>query len=357
MTGDLAVLAGPTALAVIRDGGFGPDSVDVIAGAAGGPKWLVLGGLDRAVFSSWFTASSHPVFLIGSSIGSWRFAALAQGLERGAYDSFETAYIHQRYSPSPDASEVTRVTRGIMDAFLDDTGAHAVFEHPFFRLNLLSARCRGPFAREDRYVLAPALLLAATANALDRRFLRMFFSRTLFSDARDFPSFFGEDGFPLQRVSLGPANLRTALLASGSIPLVMEGVRDPLGAKPGMYRDGGLIDYHLDLAYRNPGLVLFLHYRNRITPGWFDKPLPWRKPDKRHMEKVVLVSPSPDFVRRLPLRKIPDRDDFVRFRGKDHDRIEYWKRVIDACRHLGEEFLDMVQSGRIRSAAQPLEGR
>ena len=55
---------------------------------------------------------------------------------------------------------------------------------------------------------------------------------------------------PTVHRTLTPDNLRAALLASGSIPLLMEGVRIP-GA-PGVYRDGGSADYHLDLDY-GPG--------------------------------------------------------------------------------------------------------
>ena len=355
MTDNLTILAGKEALAVVRDEGLSPGAIEVVAGAAGGPKWLVLGGLDRALFSSWLTSSPRPIFLVGSSIGSWRFAAVAQGIDSGPYDRFESAYVRQRYSFSPDASEVTRGTRSVMDAFLDERGVLDILGHPFFRLNMLSVRCRGPLSREDRHLLGPAMLLAAAANALNREFLRFFFSRTLFFDPRDPPAFFGQDGFPIQRVSLMPENVRDALLASGSIPLVMEGVRDPGGARPGMYRDGGLIDYHLALPFRTKGLVLFPHYSSRIIPGWFDKPLPWRRPEGINLDRIVLVSPSPGFVRRLPYGKIPDRDDFVRFRGRDHERMAYWGQVIQAGRGLGEEFLDLAGSGKIRNAVQPLE--
>ena len=60
--------------------------VDVVAGAAGGPKWLVLCGLDRAIFTSWIMERTRPVHLLGSSVGAWRFAALAQGMD--AYERF-----------------------------------------------------------------------------------------------------------------------------------------------------------------------------------------------------------------------------------------------------------------------------
>ena len=36
--------------------------------------------------------------------------------------------------------------------------------------------------------------------------------------------------------------------------------------------------------------VLFPHYTDRITPGWFDKLLPWRKPSVEDMANVVPVS-------------------------------------------------------------------
>lgn len=355
MTGRLEILAGTKALSLIRDKGLDPGAVDVVAGAAGGPKWLVLGGLDRAVFSSWLTGSSRPVFLVGSSIGSWRFAAIAQGMDSGSYEAFESAYLDQHYCASPGAAEVTRGSRAVMDAFLDEAGAQAVLGHPFFRLSILSVRCRGPFAREGRYRLGAAMLLAMAANALSRRCLGLFFARTLFSDPRDPPAFFGRDGFPLQEVPLSPENLKSALMASGSIPLVMEGVKSPGGARPGVYRDGGLIDYHLDLPFRSEGLVLFPHYCNRIVPGWFDKMLPWRRPRGGNLDNVVLISPSPGFVGRLPLGRIPDRDDFIRFRGRDRERRACWEQVIRACRSLGEEFLDLVHSGRIRNAVRPLE--
>jgi hypothetical protein len=45
----LRILAGPTALRSLREHGFQPDAFTVMAGASGGAKWLVLGGLDRAL--------------------------------------------------------------------------------------------------------------------------------------------------------------------------------------------------------------------------------------------------------------------------------------------------------------------
>ncbi len=354
MVKNLKILAGAKALAVLRDEGLRPEAVHVVAGAAGGPKWLTLNGLDRAIFSSWLKNPGHPVFLIGSSIGAWRFAAVAQGMESGSYDRFERAYLEQRYSVLPTAGEVTKGSVRVMDAYLDKDGIQAVLGHPYFRLNILAVRCNGPFSREERYALGPAMLLAGLANMLNRNLLGLFFSRTLIFDPREIPPFFNLDGFPLQRVPLQPWNMSSALLASGSIPLIMEGVRNLPGASPGVYRDGGIIDYHLDIPFGSSGLVLFPHYTDRITPGWLDKTLHWRKPAGVNLENVVLVCPTREFIRRLPYGKIPDRDDFVSFRGRDRERVEYWEKAISASQVLGDEFLELVHGGGIRDAVLPL---
>ena len=71
----LVFLAGERALKKVRENGLAPEDVKIIAGAAGGPKWLILGQLDRFLFGEWFQGRKTPLFLIGSSIGSWRFAA------------------------------------------------------------------------------------------------------------------------------------------------------------------------------------------------------------------------------------------------------------------------------------------
>lgn len=353
MADNLLIFAGKRALPRLREQGLKPEDIEVIAGAAGGPKWLVLNGLDRALFFQWFKEKSSPCFLIGSSIGSWRFAAIAQGDE--AYGRFEQAYIAQCYSANPTPAEVTRESLRVMDMFLDAAGAHTVLNHPVFRMNLLAVRCRGLFGREGRLALFPALFLAASANAVYRKALRLFFTRTLFYDPRTIPPFFGMDQFPLQRAALTLQNMPSALMASGSIPLVMEGVVNPPGAAPGIYRDGGLIDYHMDLPFGARGIVLFPHFRARIIPGWLDKMLPWRKPAAANMEQVVLLCPSQAFIDRLPGGRIPDREDFMIYRGRDHERFRAWNQVIEATRILGDEFLDLVHGSGIQRRVQPLE--
>ena len=59
----LNIHAGPKALAHIREHGLRPEHIGVIPGAAGGPKGLILGPLDRFIFNQWLSQSSQKVDL------------------------------------------------------------------------------------------------------------------------------------------------------------------------------------------------------------------------------------------------------------------------------------------------------
>ena len=60
MAENLTLFAGKTALGIIRDEGLDPRRISIVASAAGGPKWLVLNGLDRALFGAFFQGRTAP---------------------------------------------------------------------------------------------------------------------------------------------------------------------------------------------------------------------------------------------------------------------------------------------------------
>jgi hypothetical protein len=95
LSSNLTLMAGPDALWWIRERGLRAEDVDVVPGASGGPKWLVLAGLDRVLFGGFFQSRTRPLHLIGSSIGSWRLSCLAQADPVAALERFEAAYVEQ----------------------------------------------------------------------------------------------------------------------------------------------------------------------------------------------------------------------------------------------------------------------
>lgn len=324
-----------------------------MVGASGGAKWLVLSQLDRALVSHVVPKLQGPIHLLGSSIGAWRFSCYAQTDPLAAIDRFEAAYVHQTFSKKPDIDEISAKTREILREVLGDQGVEEILGHPVFRTHIMAVRSRHALASENRWLLGAGLLSAATMNLVSRRSLGLFFERALFFDERDKPPFYDVEGFPIQRTALSHENLADAIVATGSIPLVLTGVVDIQGASRGVYRDGGIIDYHHDLPHGDgERLTLYPHFYDRIVPGWFDKNLSWRKPNPEHVSNTILISPSAEFVSRLPNAKIPDRRDFISY--SQDERIQIWQTCIAECEQMADDFLEMLESEQLAAHVRPL---
>jgi hypothetical protein len=357
MTGLLEIRAGTTALAHIREHGLSPSDIRVVTGASGAAKWLGIYGLYRAIFSQWLRDLSHPVFLYGTSIGAWTLSAGAQADPGRAYDRLKSAYIGQVYRGRITPEKITRESLGILDRVFGPDQVSGILAHPFLRLSFSAVRCRGPMAGTSAAAMAAGMLAAFGLNLVSRKTQSVFFRRTLFHCAGEQGQVpFCFDGSKTERVALNHGNFRQALLASGSIPVIMAGVRDILGAGEGMYRDGGVLDYHPVVAMKReePGFIFYPHFYPRITPGWFDKKLPWRAASGKVLDRTILVSPSPQFIRNLPCGRIPDRKDFIRFQGRDAERFQLWNRAAGMSLDLGQAFLSAVESGRIRQLVREL---
>jgi hypothetical protein len=353
---NIEFLAGGRALEIVRDGGLTPDMVKVMPGAAGGPKWLVLNSLDKTLFGQWFKDRRKPLFLIGSSIGSWRFAAACQPDPVSSIKKFETAYVGQKYDTRPSFAQVSRECTRVKNSFIDGEAEKSVLSHPYLRLSILTVRSKGLIKSDSKFPLGAGLAASFLANIAKRKYVGNFFERVLFFDPRDEPPYSDIDDFPTYMVPLNQKNLGDALLASGAVPYLMEGIHDIDGAPKGVYRDGGMIDYNIDISFGvGPDeLVLYPHFYNKVIPGWLDKNLTWRKPSPENMNNVLLVSPSYKFVNSLPDKKIPDRHDFYTYHERDDERMKVWGKVIEQGDVLADEFMEAVLSGAVKKLVRPL---
>ncbi|WP_346836776.1 hypothetical protein [Microbulbifer sp. SAOS-129_SWC] len=339
------LLAGAGAAQRLRDEGLSQEQFSTLLGASGGPKWLVISQLDRVLMGEFFRDRAAPIATLGSSIGSFRNMCYAMDDPLAALERLEYGYINQSYaSDKPAPAEITASGGRILEAVLGDDGARQVAQNPVWQSHFVTVRGRGPLASEKRALLAPSLLASALANAVSRRSLSAFWDRVVFhSGARPAVRF---ARLHTTNTPLSPDNVCDAVLASGSIPLVMAGVPTPSGAPPGNYRDGGITDYHFDLQFEHPqGLALYPHFFPYMVPGWFDKSLSWRWVRGGAMQDTLLVAPSPGFVAGLPYGKIPDRNDFYML--SNDERLKYWNRVVDMSKRVAEDFFEIWQRGAI----------
>jgi hypothetical protein len=183
--------------------------------------------------------------------------------------------------------------------------------------------------------------IAALGNAVSRRTLPASFQRVVFAPEQASPLRPLLDGFDTQYVGLSEANVFHALMASGAIPYVFEGVYEIEGAGQGAFWDGGIIDYHFDLQRLPRDEVwLYPHFSNRTTVGWFDKSLPWRADQQVSVDQLIMICPTDEFIASLPFGKIPDRRDFGNI--PESVREPYWQTCVDESQRLADEFSELI---------------
>lgn len=337
----LGIYMGRRAARKIRDHGWDADLFSLMLGASGGPKWLILGQLDRVIAAQLLAGGSRRLALLGSSIGSWRHACLATQNPQATIQRLEEDYVGQVYPDKPTPLEVSTTSLQMLERVLGESGIDAILHHPRLHTHIVTARGRGLAASTSRAPLATGMGAAALGNAVSRELLKLQFQRVVFHSGDRPDSTLTLEDFQTAYCPLNRANLTAALHASGAIPFVLTGERDIPGAPAGQYWDGGIIDYHFDLArLRGDGLILYPHFSERIYTGWFDKFLPWRRAPVSETENLVLLCPTAAFTASLPHGKIPDRGDFSRM--NDSERITYWRDCMARSEALAREFATLI---------------
>ena len=349
------IYAGPKALEKRKSEGLHQEMFDVMAGASGGPKWFTLFGLDCYLFGEFFANRQTPIKTIGSSAGSWRMACFAQEDPVGAIERLARYYSKETYSEKPDIHEISDKAIQMLDKVLGTTGEEEIANSASVQSHFIVARAKGLNQSENKAIQLTGLLTAAAKNAWSRHKLQNHFERFVFytKNTTFSKSHFQFDDLPTQYVELTPQNIHQVLMASGSIPLVLRGIKNIPGAPQGVYRDGGIIDYHLDLDFQTDNLVLYPHFFPIIKPGWFDKKIASRKAAIANYNNVVLITPSKKHVENLPYGKISDRTDFEKMEEKV--RLKYWQTVIDQSHRMADDFKKAVCEGQYLDQIIPIK--
>jgi hypothetical protein len=361
----LRLHAGPSARCHIEQNGLRPQDIGVVPGAAGGPKGLILGPLDRFIFGQWLPQSAQPVHLVGASIGAWRMATACLNDPVQAFERLEHDYIGQHYElqpgqKRPSADFVSEKFGHSLTAFYGGR-VQEVLHHPRFRLHVVTSHGRHVLSREHPIGTPLGYGAAFLTNVASRKAMGAWLERVVFSaPASGKP---GESGaacpqlpfatgdYRTRQIQLTEANFNPALQASCSIPFVLRAVQDIPGAPPGAYWDGGITDYHLHLDYAQAprsdsnagaGLVLYPHFQKAVVPSWLDKSLKWRHGATDFLDNMLLLAPSPEWVKSLPNCKLPDRRDFTHYGNDLPGRVKAWTAAAKASEQLADELQEWL---------------
>jgi hypothetical protein len=339
----LRFLAGPSAYKAIAENGLNPELFTQLLAASGGPKWLGIAGLDKFLFSEFFKDRKTPLYTLGASSGAWRLACFAQNNPLEAYQRLEQYYIAQRYENKPAPMAVTEQVQGVIQNVLGPMKGQDIIANQVIRSHFVVCRGKHLNSSRNRFALATGLATTAVTNLLSRRSLGWHFERVVLSH-QDLASPFNQlMDLPTLHAKLNNQNLSQALLATGSIPLVLAPVKQIPGLAPGHYYDGGLTDYHFDLPVPS-GLTLYPHFYAHMSPGWFDKSLSWRKA-KHNYHNALVLAPSADYIAKLPYGKLPDREDFKHL--STVSRMAYWRETLKWSESLASELAKIVANGSI----------
>jgi len=347
----LEIYAGKNALKTIQEQGFKQELFTNFLGASGGPKWFMLFGLDKYLFGDFFKGRTTELNLIGSSAGAYRAAALAQNNPVEAIKRLAYTYANTIYSKKPTAVEISKQAVNIVEQLFADNGAEEVLNNDVFKAHFLVAKCKGLTASDNKIMQGAGLINSMLLNKLDRSLLSKQYQRYIFKNRKSRLTINDPYHFSNTYQDLTSDNIKSALLASGAIPIVMSGIKNIEGSPKGTYRDGGIIDYHFDFSLdkdkqtdvsnseRKQALTLYPHFSSEPKAGWFDKNSSRKVLDTSY-EDTVLLAPSQKFIQTLPFGKIPDRTDFTKMEPKV--RIKYWLKVLEETNKLAECFNEFI---------------
>lgn len=352
----LRIKAGKRAYEIIKDGGFNYDSISAYFGPAVGPRWLISSGFDLTLINRNILGRTRPVHLIGSSAGAWRFAAWLQPAAPACYRKFLDAYIDVKFTKAETPATVLEKLIDVINSYLEDDALPFALANKKYRLSVITARARNLVASEKIWLQKTGLAAGFLLNFFSRNNIYRFADRVVFYQGGKPPAFCFRPQFRGSFVRMNEINFKYAVLASGAVPLAVAGVHDIYDAPRGVYRDGGLIDYHLthQFAAGENDIVLFFHHQERIVPGWLDKNRIRRVPDAETLSNVLMIFPAQSFVEKLPGEKLPDRNDFITYIDDHQTRVKNWRKAVELSAPLGEEFLELVASGKIRDIVERL---
>ena len=349
----LVLRAGKEAYQKIKKDGLSSEMISGVVAAAGGPKWFTTYGLVRFIIGDFLRDAKQPLHFLGASVGSWQMVSAMTSDPTAAIDRLQHAYSTSIYSDKPDAREISMACKQMIEHAIAGEVDH-ILTHPSRYLQVVTARGRGVLSHSNKVLRGLGFGAAFISNVVHRRHIAKAAERIIFKSKGELVYDPSLDVLPTREVELTKENLVLALRASGTIPFVMEAIKDLPDAPKGYYWDGGMTDYHISLPHCQEGIVLHPHFMKNVLPGWLDKKLPWnRNADEHLMSKVLLITPTEDYVNSLPRKQISDMKDFKHF-GLDQDkRITYWSEISKRSLELGAELSELIKTGNISERIEP----
>jgi hypothetical protein len=304
---------------------------------AAGPRAFVSSGFEASLASSYLSNNiKSEKWLIGGSTGGLRALAFVNSLllKQDLACKIKDHYCEMYYKHGFTSDKLHAMMLEMFDSVCPNDVLKEALEHDTFKVAILVSELRYPFSLLPVILLRPFLAIVVLLHlVLPSLIETLFFKRLCFYSGHSPPSFLGlEDSVEFCKLTIN--NCQQVLHATTSMPLISKTCTFIKGKGPGVYFDGGITDYYLNMKINGAnGLLLGdLHPTSPIYRSALDLFVPWRRhlPDE-YFEHVSVIRPTENFLKSLEPRSLPSvRDwfskEYIKYPEK---RKDSWNLVYD----------------------------
>ncbi|KNC99759.1 uncharacterized protein SPPG_09257 [Spizellomyces punctatus DAOM BR117] len=262
------------------------DYFSIYIAPASGPSGLTTTGFESRIKNLYAKSKlSGTKWLVGSSTGAMRFMALIGSLvstERNLTEELMKHYCWMQYN----AGDTPQILRPMMDQLYRLVAPpdlmSDILTHPQFRLAIIVSNIRDSYQQLPDWALRAVLGCYAVGNLVNERALTGLCERIVFYSGDEVPKFLA-NGFGGENntrfVKLVKENVYEVLHGTTCIPFVQERCESIPGAGEGLYLDGALTDYMLNVQFTDPShraLLLSDQPTSNVYPTALDAMFRWR---------------------------------------------------------------------------------
>ncbi|GAX77907.1 hypothetical protein CEUSTIGMA_g5349.t1 [Chlamydomonas eustigma] len=288
---------------------------DVFAAGASGPRSFATLGFDlhlTQLIKSGTLIGER--WLLGGSTAALRFCAIlsssimhGESLTVELKEHFMSMVYREGDSPSTLAPMMSALYRRV----LPETLAPSVVHHPTVHLCIMVAQILPPFDQLPDWQLKALFWVYLGANFLSPRVLTTFQRPLCFYTGPQTPPFLREED-NITCIPITTSNIYQVLSATTCLPFISPHCRYIEGVGSGLFFDGALINYHLNLRPK-PGFNLLLLADGpgpEFKQTLWDSYVPYRTAPCEYKQYISVVYPTQAYVDAVPAKKLPNTFDY-----------------------------------------------
>ena len=304
---------------------------------AAGPKAFISSGFEASLSESYHNNDiKSEKWLIGGSTGGMRSLAFVSSLllDQDLTSKMKDHYCEMYYKHGDTADVLHPMMLTMFNIVSPDKVLEECLAHDTFKIAIMVSELRYPFSLLPMLLLRPFLVLVVLMHFMLPTLIEtLFFQRLCFFSGDNPPPFLDSDE-SVQFCNLTVKNSKQVLHATTSMPLISKPCRYIDGIGPGVYFDGGITDFYLNMKIENAhGLLLGdLDPSAPIYRSALDQFLPWtRHLPEHYFEQVSVVRPTKEFVKSLGSSSLPSVKDWFsnEYIKNPEKRKKIWNLVYD----------------------------